>query len=125
LTIARLLNPLSPPDVLLKPAPTRADATVLSGGVVTNFTSPPSVFDPYSVPCGPRSTSMRCRSSGSMSGVSTPPAAYTVLDPYGASSTYVPTVALPCPLPEVMPRSTSWVQPWPFEMTLSPGTRVA
>ena len=58
-----------------------------------NLISPPSALAPYSVPCGPRSTSMRSMSNGSRSGASTAPFARPVLEPNGVSSTYVPIVA--------------------------------
>ena len=58
----------------------------VSGVTVTYLTSPPSEFAPYSVPCGPRSTSTRARSNGSRSGARIAPLARLVADPNGASS---------------------------------------
>ena len=49
---------MSPPSVL-EANPAARGISPSSGSLVTYLKMPPSEFAPYSVPCGPRSTSMR------------------------------------------------------------------
>jgi len=54
--------PAPPPWVALAPTATLPENSEVSGSLVTYLTTPPIAPAPYSVPCGPRSTSMRSTS---------------------------------------------------------------
>jgi hypothetical protein len=56
------------------------------GVLVTNFSRPPIELAPYSVPCGPRSTSIRATSKVSKSPARTAPLTSALLEPNGVSS---------------------------------------
>ncbi len=81
LSTAFSVLPAPPPFVALAPTATLPESSEVSGSLVTYLITPPIAPAPYSVPCGPRSTSMWLRSSRAMSSAVAEPAANALLEP--------------------------------------------
>jgi hypothetical protein len=121
LSTAPAVKPGPPPWVHEVPNFTEPANSMVSGWLVTYLSTPLMAPAPYSVPCGPRSTSMWLRSSMPMSIGVLPPFAPDELSPVATSSTYTPTVAMPCTGPMVSPRMVSVPPTLPVLVRFTPG----